>query len=286
MKSISMKPSGSPAAVAGPALLALAVALSAAPAGRAADAPAGISVAGTATVKGRPSRVVITATVAGEAELAADASVKYQDTKRKALAAMAALGNPGLSVDPQGPSVDQATDPAAQQRMMQGMGGGDTIKQRVRVTEQLHLVLKADGVPAEKLTQAVLKVIDAARDAGLQVGPPPPRNWNELQNQSSTARLVSYEIPDASDLQDQAYKAAMADARRKAQRLADLSGVKLGPIVSAQDQGAGPSASDMRAMFYGGGDSAPAEVSKTVTSSTPTDIPVTVRLSVQFEIDH
>ncbi len=282
MKRISMISSRPWAGVAA-ALLAL----SAATAGRAADAAAVLSVVGTATVKGRPTRVVIAATVAGEAELAADASVKYQDTKRKALAALAALGNADLSVDPQGPSVDQAMDPAAQQRIMQGQGGGDTVKQRVRVTEQLQLVLKgADGLPPEKLTQTVLKVIDAARDAGLQVGPPPPRNWNELQNQSSTARLVTYEIPDASALQEQAYKAAMADARVKAQRLADLSGVKLGPVVSAQDQGAGPSPSEMRMVMYGGGgDSGPAEVSKKVTSNTPTDIPVTVRVSIQFGID-
>ena len=251
-----------------------------------ADPSTGISVAGTATVKAKPSVVVVQATVVAEAELAADASVKFGDMKKKALATLAGLKNPDLSVEPLGSSVDQAVDPAMQQRMMNGMGGGDA-KPKVRVSERLKLTLKnADGMPPEKLTQSVLSLIDTARDAGLRVGPPPPRNWQELQNPTPGSGLVSYEIPDVSALQDQAYKAAMDDARHKAQRLADLSGVKLGRVQSAQDQGAGPSPGDLRGIIYGyATDSAPAEVTKKATSNTLGDIAVTVRVAVQFEIE-
>jgi uncharacterized protein YggE len=259
-------------------IAALAAALLAVPVARAGDTNT-ISVAGSATVKGKPSVVTITATVTGEAELAADASVKYGDTKKKATAALAALKLADLSVEPMGASIDAGTDAAAQQRIMQGMGGEGT-KQRVRITEQLHLVLKnADKVDPAKLTEQVLKVVDAARDAGLQVGPPAPRNWYEMQAQAnsgtSSSGLASYKIADVSALQEQAYKEAMADARKRAQRLADLSGVKLGRVVSAQDQGVNAS---------GEMTSGPAQA-KEATSSTMTDIPVTVRLSVQFEIE-
>ena len=281
---IQARPSGPSPGGIWAAAVTLAVAATAA---RAAD-PNVIAVAGTATVKGPPSTVVIVASMSGEAELAADAAVKFGDLKKKATAALAALGNRDLTVEPQGSSVDQAMDPAQQQRMMQGMGG-DAGKQKVQMTEQVKLVLHhVDGQPPEKVMATVLKVLDAARDAGLQVGPPPPRNWYEMQmqnNNGTAGGAVSFRIPDVTSLQDKAYRAAMDDARRRAQRLADLTGVKLGRVVSAQDQGAGPTSADVRAMAYAtAGGEAVSAVSTEASSTTLADIPVTVKLFVQFEI--
>ena len=260
----------------------------AATAAHAADEPSNtISVAGSATVKGRPTSVVISATIAGEAELAADASVKYSDAKKKVAAAVAAMNNPDLTMTSTGSSIEQAVDAAAQQRMMNGNGGAETVKPKVRISEQVKLTLAhADGADGEKLMAAVLKLIDTARDAGLQVGPPSPKNYYEMQQMSNNGQsgggLAQFRIADVSDLQDRAYKAAMDDARRRAQRLADLAGVKLGRVVSAQDGGAG---GESQTVYYNrGGETTTSVVTKDVTSGVLADIPVTVKLNVQFEI--
>ncbi len=49
---------------------------------------------------GALSSVEITATVSGDAELAADATVKYRDTSRRALEALNGLKIAGLTVEP------------------------------------------------------------------------------------------------------------------------------------------------------------------------------------------
>ena len=99
---------------------------------RAEENTGGISVTGVGTVKGKPSVVELGATVSGEGELANDASVKYRDAKKKVIAAFDALKNPDLTLDFKGSTVSQGVDPQAQMRMMQGMGGGDAGKTKVR----------------------------------------------------------------------------------------------------------------------------------------------------------
>ena len=81
------------------------------------------------------------------------------------------MKNPSLSIESKGFTINQAMDPQAQMRMMQGMGG-DPGKQKVAVTEQLRLVLKdVDQLELDKLMETILKMIDVGRDSGLQIGP-------------------------------------------------------------------------------------------------------------------
>ena len=271
------------------AALALATLLAVAPRAWAGEPTANtIAVAGAATVKARPTSVVIMATLGGEAELAADARVKFDDAKKKVTGILSGLKNPDLAVDSQGSSIEQGGD--AQQQMNRFNGNGnatDTAKPKVKITEQLKLTLRnADKLDADKLMATVLKTIDTARDAGLQVGPPAPRNYYEMQMQSQNgAGLCTFRIADVTPLQDQAFKAAVDDARRRAQRLADVSGVKLGRVVSVQEQGGTASAEARNVYYYGGGDTGNAAVTKEASISTLTDIPVTAKVYVQFEIE-
>jgi uncharacterized protein YggE len=259
--------------------------------GRAAlAAEEGITVTGSGTVKARPSEVVLQGTVSGEGELANDASVKYRDSKKKAIAAIENLKNPDLTIDTNGSDVHEAVDPQQQQRMMQGMGGGETTKTRVQVSEHLKLTLKnADKLEPDKLMDTVLKLIDTSRDAGIQIGPPPATNYYEMQMQAQNGggnTLVMFKIPDTTQLQADACKQAVADAREKAQRIADLSGVKLGRVISVQDQGA--TSNIMAAMYFAmngmNGNNGDRAVTKEAASETFGEIPVTVHLQVVFEI--
>jgi uncharacterized protein YggE len=255
-----------------------------------ADESTGISVVGVGTVKGKPNVVEISATVSGEGELANDASVKFRDTRKKATAALEALKNPSLSVESKGFAVNQAIDPNAQMRMMQGMGG-DLGKQKVSVSEQLRIVLKdADKLELDKLMETVLKLIDTGRDNGLSIG---PGNMNYYQMQiamqtgGSGMSMIAFKIPDPSALREQAYKLAIDDARTKATRLADLANVKLGRILSVQDQDAPPSnKSEMANIYYYmyGMAQQGKEPETGLSSNVFGEIPLSVRLSVQFEI--
>ena len=47
--------------------------------------------------------------------------------------------------------------------------------------------------------------------------------------------LVRFVLEDFDKLQEEAYEKAIADARRRAERLAGLSNVELGPIVAVRE---------------------------------------------------
>lgn len=253
----------------------------------------GISVAGSGEVKGKPTVVEIAANVAGDAELAADAIVKYRDSRRRAVEALEGLKLQGLKVESGGFAVNQGVDAAQMQAMMQGNAATTPGKSRVTVNEQLKIVLGGvDKLKDEELMDTVLKVLDTGRDAGLQIGRGTPRNYYEAQmfyntGAGNTAGLVAFKLAETDALREQAYKAAMADARKKAERLAGLAGVKLGRIVSVKDavQVGGNNANNpqqMAIMAMTGMFAAPTD--SELTSNVFTEISVKVSLAVQFEI--
>jgi uncharacterized protein YggE len=250
----------------------------------------GISVTGTATVKGKPTEVEITGTITGEGEIANDASVKFRDNKKKATDAIVNMKNADLAIDTEGSDIHEVVDPAQQQRMMQGMGAGETPKVRVQISEKVKLRLKnVDKVETQKLFEQVLKLIDTSRDAGITIGGGAPMNYYqmqmEMQNGGGGSSLVQFKIPDTTDLQNEAYKQAIADARAKAQRIADLSGVKLGKVLSVHDEGVSPPQPQQQVYYNGMMQTVNKEDPKEARSTTLADIPITVNLQVQFAIE-
>jgi uncharacterized protein YggE len=251
------------------------------------DSPSGITVTGSGTVKSKPTEVEIGAMVSGEAEITNDAMVKYRDAKKRALAAIEGLKLPNLAVESNGVSVSQALDPNAQQMMMQGRAG-NVGKPKVQTSESLKITIKSiDANATDKLMDTVMKVIDTGRDAGLQIGPPVPTNYYQMQQMMNSGQgqtMLQFKIGDPSAQKDKAYKMAMDDAKAKAQRLAELAGVKLGKIISVQDSVPVKSDnSNMMAMMYGYGGGVQTDPSD-LTSQMLADISLKVTLTVQFEI--
>ena len=245
----------------------------------------GITVAGSGSVKGRPTEVEIGAMVSGEAELTNDAMVKYRDAKKRALAAIEGLKLANLTVESTGVSVSQAIDPNAQQMMMQGRAA-NVGKPKVQASESMKISIKGvDKIAADVLMDTVMKVIDTGRDAGLQIGPATPTNYYQMQMMQQSGQgqgMLQFKIGDSTEQREQAYKVAMEDAKKKAQRLADLAGVKLGRIVSVRDSAPvrGDNAAMMQWMAMNGGQSDPTDL----TSQLLADITLKVTLTVQFEI--
>jgi uncharacterized protein YggE len=227
--------------------------------------------------------VEMSAVVSGEAELAADAVVKYKDSRRRAVKAIEDLKIASLAIESKGFTLSQGIDPNQQQMMMRGQMP-TTSKQRVQVTEPLRLIIKdVDKMKDEDLMNVVLKVIDAGRDAGLTVGPAAPQNYYQMQmmmqrGDTSGTGMASFKIADPAALREQAYAKAIENARSKAQRLAQLAGVKLGRVTSVQEGGSVP---QIAQVYYGGMPQAP---EAELTSPVAGDITLNVRLTVQFQI--
>jgi uncharacterized protein YggE len=248
----------------------------------------GITVAGVGTVKGKPAVVEIASSVSGEGELANDASVKYRDAKKRAVAALDALHNPDISVESKGFAINQATDPQAQQRMMNGMGVDPNFKAKVQVTEQLKVLLNhADKLTVDKLMETILKIIDTSRDAGLSIGAG-AMNFYQMQMAAQSGQglsMISFKIPDPSAMRQEAYKLAIDDAKNKAGRLADLSGVKLGHILSVQDQDLSKNDSNDFNPWYQMAQTPKDATDESLSSNVFGDIPLSVHLVVQFAIE-
>lgn len=241
----------------------------------------GITVAGTAKVSSKPTTVEIPCIVSGDAELTADAIVKYRDARKRAVSAIEGLKIDGLSVDSKGYSVKDYVDSNAQQQaMMRGQMVANT-KQKVSVTEQLRIVIKdVDKMEQAALMDTMLKVLDTVRDSGLTMGDGSPRNYNYYPPPPGPS-LINFKITDTTALREEAYKKAMDDAKQKAQKLADLAGVKLGRILSVRDGGQKQQEPNPNNPYNV--QPVPASQNELV-SSTFDEIPMNVSLTVQFEI--
>lgn len=253
-----------------------------------AQADEGITVTSVGKATTRPTQVEITGTVSGDAELASDAMVKYRDAKRRAVSAIEGLKIAQLSVESNGATVTTPIDQNAQMMAMRGMPAGAAVKQRVMVSEPIKLILKGvDKMDDKALMDTVLKIIDTSKDSGLAIGTSPQGlSYYQMQQMAGQGTpMLVFRLADPAQAREQAFKSAVDDAKQKAQHLADLAGVKLGRIISLSEQAQASKESDRnmtRIMaIYG---MSPDEPEAEFTSAGLSEIPVTVRLTVQFEI--
>jgi uncharacterized protein YggE len=251
--------------------------------GRSALGEEGIVVHSTGSASARPTCVEMSARLSAEAELAADASVKFRDAKKRAMAAMSALKNANLSVKPGGVTVATGMDSRSQQMMMMrgfatDSGGG----QKVRITETSRIVLAdADKLEADELLGSLLKILDSAKDAGFSFTMPVTNDYYEMQARAQEGQIVfQFKLPDTAALRKKAFKAALDDARARAQELAELSSIKLGRILSVQE---GPGGNQQGVVYYyrpnmGAGED------NALSSAAAGEVTMHVNLTVQFEI--
>ncbi len=252
--------------------------------GVAAGAPAapqnieGFTVAGKGHVAGRPDKFEIELEVSAASELTADAVVKYRDAKRRIHEAFTALKLANVAVDERGLLVDQ-------KGMMQSPYFFDyqpnaRTKTEVQLTRKL--VVKATDIrkmDEESVLQLVGRLLDVAQDAGAKVGGQGEFSpyYYYRYGGSPTTGLVRFVLDDFDKLQEQAYEKAIADARARAERLARLSRVELGPIVAIRElvvPGEGNANADSQ-------DDAPR---KRLVTPRFQEIPVRVELVVRFAV--
>lgn len=240
----------------------------------------GFTVAGKGSVSAKPNRLEIEMDVSSASELTADAIVKYRDAKRKLQDAFRDLKLDNVGVQERGLLVDQKG--AMQNPYYFNGQPNQRTKAEVQLSRKLVVeCTKVREMDEDALLQLVAKLLDVAQDAGGKVGATPEYNpyyYNPYDRMNQG--LVRFVLDDYEAIQEQAYEAAVADARARAQRLAKLSGVELGPIaaireVSVPGEEANPSG------YPRPNDDPPR---KRLVSSKFQEIPVRVELVVRFEI--
>jgi uncharacterized protein YggE len=244
----------------------------------------GILVSGTGEAKARPTVVELGGTVTGDAELASDAITKYRDNRQRAIDAIENLKIEGLKIEGGGVSINSTLSPQAQQAMMQGMPATGMGNNRLQVSEPLTIRLSAvDKLTTEELLETLVRIVDAGKDAGVAIGPVQEYNPYVYNSRSGQpAAIAKFKLADIKDLRQKAYEVAIQDAREQAERLAKLSGVKLGRVTSVRE-GTSQNQSNVNVMYYYGMPTS--DDTDKYTTSKLEDITVSIVLQVEFAIE-
>ena len=247
----------------------------------------GINVSGNGVVEAMPDTVELTATVEGNAELAGDAIEKYRGNKRRVIEALNGLNINGISIVSAGVSVNSGTPINPMAALQAGQANAPKVADKVAFRERLTVSLSSiNTMDADKLLKSMTRIVDVFKDAGAAVGSG-PKSIIEMQfSGAKPATLATFKLSNTDTLRQQAYEAALKQARAKAERLAQLAGVELGEIVSIREtvpvSKDGNNGNGIAAYFalIGGASSNQPEF----TSAELQSIPVAVNLSVQFDI--
>jgi uncharacterized protein YggE len=245
----------------------------------------GLTVVGKGVVAAKPNRFEIELDVSAASELTADAIVKYRDAKKRITDAFAALKLGNVAVEERGLLVDQKG--MMNPYYFNGLPQNSRNKTEVQLSRKL--IVKGTDIrklDEEAILQLVAKLLDVAQDAGAHVGQQNEYNpyyYNPYQRFNQG--LVKFVVDDIDKVQEAAYEKAVADARARAERLARLSGVTLGPVVAIREVVVpgdhGPSNPYMDANSNLEEEAA---AHKRIDSTKYQEVPVRVELLVRFEL--
>lgn len=253
----------------------------------------GITVRGTGQVAAMPNRVEIDVAIHGSGPLTDDAITKFREARKRTKDAFAKLKLKNLTVQQTGVSIGGALTAAQIRAMMQG-NEQPKGKTNVEVTGSLRLVLTGvDKLGEEQVIATVGRLLDVARDSGSKVGISPAylrrMGWGGYDVGEGKSVATRYVLQAFNKERELAYQRAMDDARRRAERLARLSGRKLGAVrYAAEAEVAGDGDSYTRYQRYAydqesiGGE--PVTDEPRITTHRYAKIPVRVSLTVQFEL--
>jgi uncharacterized protein len=238
----------------------------------------GFTVTGRGFVAAKPNYVEIDMEVAASSELTADAIVKYRDAKKRIRDAFSALKLNSVAVEERGLLVDQK----GQMQSPYYFDMQQNSRNKTEVQLSRKLVAKASDIrnlDEESVLQLVGRLLDVAQDAGAKVGPQfdAMYYWYYGYNPNRQNGLVRFILEDFDKLQEEAYEKAIADARSRAERLARLAHVELGPIVAIREV-AVPGDQNI-----GSNDELPR---KRLELSKFQEIPIRVELLVRFDVHH
>lgn len=209
----------------------------------------GITVMGLGSVEAKPSVVELTGVVIGQGQLAGDAVTKFHGNRRRAETAFKNLNIPGLEIVEEGMSLYSSLNASQMQAMMRGMAVNNAESQELSVSETLKLrVTGIDKLSSQELLEIIVRIVDSGKDAGVIIGndtsPSVPGTYNASKARNT---MATFKVTDVEKLKEAAYEQAVKDARTQAEKLAKLTGVKLGKVLSVD--GVGDSQKNTAAIY-------------------------------------
>jgi uncharacterized protein YggE len=197
----------------------------------------GIAVTGMGEVTAKPDMVEINVRSTGSAEITDDAIVKHHDSTDRIQKAFDGLKLDHLTAKEINVSVKPATSKDQAQMIMRGMPQTSSAPPQVEVGSTIRVrVGQIAAMQPNDLMKMIGKLLDAAKDSGATVGPSDEEvSMAYRYGRTVSTTLVRFVISDADKMKEAAYKLAVEDAKSRAQRLASLQGLTLGPVLSVQE---------------------------------------------------
>lgn len=245
----------------------------------------GITVEGFGEAKTVPDVVEINVRLNARGELTDDAVVKHKDARKRTLETFQALKLENLKLEEK----DLSLRPGNAQEMMQMMWNGMPPSQNKRTPIEVGSMLQArlvkiNEMKTEELMSTIGKLLDAAQDSGAGLGVSDSdmmymRYYGYGRQQQS---LVKFIITNVNEIREKAYELAVQDARRRAERLARLNGVRLGAVLAVDEIGTG--GGRQLPYYYGPFPDAATEEKTEIVAETLSGGQISVRLRVRFDI--
>jgi uncharacterized protein YggE len=249
----------------------------------------GITVYGSGELRAKPNFVEISLKAAARAELTDDAIVKFKDSKQRTLDAFTALKMKNLTVHETGLTLAPGNIQQIMQQMWNGMPQQNAKKPEIEISSALHLQLsEVANVPSEELLKTIGKLLDTASDSGAEYGP----SQAEMQmayryGRNVSGVIVKFILRDLEAIREKVYEKAVEDARTRAERLAKLHGLKLGPAIAVQEvQVSGDETGAQQVVQpWDVATNSDTPVEPQIVSNSFNEIPFRVKLMVRFSTE-
>jgi len=207
----------------------------------------GITVVGTGEASGKPDLARVSAGVETFAETVGEAVIANDATMQKIISTLEELG------------IDEKDIQTANYNLW----AEENYENRETIVIRGYRVSNVVRVTVRDIEQ-VSDVIGAVTEAG-----------------ANSIHGVSFEVDDTDKLEEDARKAAVEDAKARAEALAESSGVKLGEVISVTEVvGSTP-----YQRGFGGGDFAVAEEMAAGPSISPGQLSFVMQVQVTFAIE-
>ncbi|HVW00848.1 MAG TPA: SIMPL domain-containing protein [Planctomycetaceae bacterium] len=250
------------------------------------SAEPGITVEGSGEQRATPDLIELNMRIMGRAELTDDAVVKHRDARKRTLESFKALKLDNLKIDERELSLRPGNAQEMWQAAMNGMMQSASKRTQIEISSTLRARLVDVGkIPEEELMSTIGKLLDTAQDSGAGIGPSEAdisMAWR-YGYRTNQGAIVKFIISDISQIREKAYEAAVQDARQRAQRLARLNGVKLGPVIAVEER-SGSGGGRMYYYPWGGGDDEGEHSENEVVADTFSGASIKVKLQVRFAI--
>jgi len=178
-----------------------------------------ITVNATGSLSVKPDVAEVSALLKSSASMASEALKKFRANRRRAVERFKDLKLKDLTVDGSGPTI-LSSNPNEQQQGVVFFNGNANVNPEasvMNVMESLVIRLPSlDRMKDDEATDAVIKIVDAAKDAGLSLS------------------AVQFRSTKLAATKTAAVQAAMQAARQKAELLAAAANVRLGPVLAVQ----------------------------------------------------